>query len=105
YVRSFAGSPAAADAGGRWIISKDGGQGIARWRDDGKQLIYADLKGVLWAVDLEMGTSVQARAPRQLFQVQPGANAVSVTGGLKRFLIPVPVEQQTPQAFTVMLNW
>jgi Tol biopolymer transport system component len=104
-VRSFAGSPAAAEAGGRWIISKDGGQGIPRWRDDGKQLVYVDLKGVLWAVDLEMGTSVQARAPRQLFPVPPGSTAVSATGDLKRFLIPVPVEQQTPQAFTVMLNW
>jgi Tol biopolymer transport system component len=48
YVRSFAGSPAAADAGGRWIISKDGGQGIARWRDDGKPILRACCGPWIW---------------------------------------------------------
>ncbi len=105
YVRSFTASPRPGEASGKWIISKDGGQSIPRWRDDGKELVYVDLKGTLMAVDLDLGASVQARTPRALFQAPTGSNAVSVTGDLKRFLIPVPVEQKTPQAFTVMLNW
>jgi Tol biopolymer transport system component len=105
YVRSFTASPGPGEASGRWIISKDGGQGVARWRDDGKELVYVDLKGTLMAVDLDLGASVQARTPRTLFQAPLGSNTVSITGDLKRFLIPVPVEQKVPQAFTVMLNW
>jgi hypothetical protein len=35
--------------------------GIRRqWRDDGKQIVYVDLKGVLWAVDLDTGSTIQA---------------------------------------------
>jgi hypothetical protein len=56
-------------------------------------------------VDLDIGSAVQTRTPRQLFQLPPGANAPSISGDLKTFLIPVPLEQKTPQAFTVVLNW
>jgi len=80
--------------------------GIRRqWRDDGKQIVYVDLKGVLWAVDLDTGSTIQARTPRQLFQISAGSNAPAVSADLKRFLIPVPVEQKVPQAFTMKLNW
>ena len=51
------------------------------------------------------GTSIQARTPRRLFQIPAGSNTLGVTGDLKHFLIPVPVEQKIPSAFTVMLNW
>ena len=104
YVRSFTASPGAGEGGGRWIISKDGGLG-PKWRDDGKELAYVDLKGAVMAVGVDTGTSVQAQTPRELFQMPVGSNALAPTGDLKRFLIPVPVEQKTPQAFTVMLNW
>jgi Tol biopolymer transport system component len=104
YVRSFTASPGAGEGGGRWIISKDGGLG-PKWRDDGKELAYVDLKGMVMAVGVDTGTSVQAQTPRELFQMPVGSNALAPTGDLKRFLIPVPVEQKTPQAFTVMLNW
>jgi hypothetical protein len=57
------------------------------------------------AVGVDTGTSVQAQTPRVLFQMPLGSNVLTGTGDLKRFLIPVPVEQKTPQSFTVMLNW
>jgi serine/threonine-protein kinase len=106
YVRPFVTSPDASDASGKWIISKDGvGNAIPRWRDDGKQIVYSEPRGMLMTVDLDVGTSVQARTPRPLFQVPPGSNLYTATGDLKRYLIPVPVEQKVPQAFSVMLNW
>jgi hypothetical protein len=105
YIRPFKDSPEPGQASGRWIISKDGGQGIPKWRDDGKELVYADLTGMVWAVALDIGTSVQARAPRPLFQIPPGATGFTNTVDLKKFLVPMPVEQKVPQAFTVMLNW
>jgi hypothetical protein len=92
--------------GGKWIISRDGAnEAQPRWRDHGKEIVYVDLKGVLWAVDLDTGSAIQARTPRQLFQLPAGSNAPVVSGDLKTFLIPVPVEQKVPQAFTVMPNW
>jgi Tol biopolymer transport system component len=105
YVRPFTASRGPGEATGKWIISKDGGQGLPKWRDDGKELVYVDLTGNLMAVELELGVSVQARTPRILFRIPAGSNALGVAGDLKRFLIPVPVEQKVPQAFTVMLNW
>jgi Tol biopolymer transport system component len=105
YVRPFTASRGSAETSGKWIISKDGGQGIPKWRDDGKEIVYTDLKGTLWAVALDTGTAVQARTPRQLFRLPLGFGSVIATGDLKRFLIPVPVEQTGPQAFNVMLNW
>ena len=105
YVRPFKDSPGGGEASGRWIISKDGGRGIPTWRDDGTEIVYVDLKGMLSAVALDTGTSVQAQAPRQLFQLPAGSNAPSTTGDLKRFLIPVLVEQEASQSLIVMLNW
>jgi hypothetical protein len=70
-----------------------------------KEIVYVDLKGFLWAVDLDTGSAIQARTPRQLFQLPAGANTPGISGDLKTFLIPVPVEQKIPQNFTVMLNW
>ena len=37
YVRAFAGSADAAETGGKWMVSKDGGL-FPRWRSDGKEL-------------------------------------------------------------------
>jgi len=106
YVRPFKESAGGTETGGKWIISRDGAnQAPPKWRDDGKQIVYVDLKGMLWAVDLDTGSAVQARTPRQLFQIPSGSNQPGITGDLKTFLIPVPVEQKVPQNFTVMLNW
>jgi hypothetical protein len=105
YVRPFKESAGGAETGGKWIISRDGSNQAPKWRDDGKQIVYIDLKGMMWAVDLDTGSAIQARTPRQLFQSPAGSNTPGATGDLKTFLIPVPVEQKVPQAFTVMLNW
>jgi eukaryotic-like serine/threonine-protein kinase len=106
YIRPFKESAGGAETGGKWIISRDGAnQAPPKWRDDGKQIVYIDFKGVLWAVDLDTGSAIQARTPRQLFQLPAGFNTPAVSGDLKQFLIPVPVEQKVPQAFTLMLNW
>jgi len=103
YVREFGTSKDAA-AGGRWLVSKDGGV-VPSWREDGKELVYVDLSGKLMSVSVDSTRVFQAGAPRELFRPQPGAGALAATDDLKRFLIPVPVERKASQAFTVMLNW
>ena len=96
-----------ADAG-KWQISVDGGVG-ARWRGDGKELFYfADRR--LMAVEVSTaGGSFHAGSPKALFEIRTTSpfywlNYAPSTDG-RRFLIPVPVEQETALPMTVVLNW
>jgi eukaryotic-like serine/threonine-protein kinase len=105
YVREFIASEGSATGGGKWIVSKGGGR-FPQWRADGKELVFysADDKNAS-SVSLDTTRSFQAGAPRELFRLPPGINAATASSDLKRFLLPVPVEQKGPQSFTVMLNW
>ena len=108
YVREFVPSKDSATPGGKWLVSKDGGR-APLWREDGKELVYEDNKGVLMSVSLDTTSATtrtfQAGTPQALFQIPSGANSISQTSDMKRFLITVPVERKTPQAFTVVVNW
>ena len=106
YVRPFdASGPALGQ--GKWQISKDGGQG-ARWRADGKQIIFRAPDGSPMAVDVTAnGAAFQTSAPRQLFPLPPGAATDwDVTPDGRRFLIPVRRTQAVgDEPITVVLNW
>jgi hypothetical protein len=69
--------------------------------------VYRDPGGHLLSVSVDATRGFQAGVPQVLFQIPPGARNMiaAASGDLKRFLIPVPVEKKTPQAFTVLLNW
>jgi eukaryotic-like serine/threonine-protein kinase len=104
YVREFNPSPAGAGTGGKWQVSKDGGAN-PRWRSDGKELVYASLGRILMSVSVDAAKTFQSGAPKVLFAVPPASNGVAPSPDMKRFLITIPVESKTPQAFNVMLNW
>ena len=112
YVRPFtasgaSGSSAAPSLGeGKWQISKDGG-GLAKWRADGKELIFRAPNGSPMAVDVTAtGVAFQAGVPKQLFAMPPNVGDWDVTADGKRFLAAVPPVQQTAQTpITVVLNW
>jgi Tol biopolymer transport system component len=103
YVREFAPSKEAAAGGGKWMVSKDG-RGNPAWRDDGKEIAYVG-GGKVMSVSVDSTRTFQAGTPRELFQIPQGANGLSYTGDLKRFLLAIPVEKNAPQGFTVVLNW
>jgi len=109
YVREFTGARDSA-AGGKWLVSKDGGA-FPEWREDGRELMYRDLSRKLMSVSVDSSRAFQAGVPQVLFQpvfqfpAGGGSSAMAVTADLKRFLIPVPVEKTSTQAFTVLLNW
>ena len=104
YVREFVTSKDSAGTGGKWLVSKDGGA-TAAWREDGKELDYGDLHGKIMSVSVDTTRTFQAGAPHELFQIPSGATVASHTSDLKRFLMSMPVERKTSQAFTVLLNW
>jgi Tol biopolymer transport system component len=104
YVRPFlASGPSLGD--GKWQISNDGGS-EARWRDDGKEILFRALNGSVMAVDVNAtGGVFQSGVSKKLFTPPPNSGW-DVTGDGKRFLISVePGQQRTPTPITVVLNW
>jgi Tol biopolymer transport system component len=115
YVRPFTASGASGASGtagapalgeGKWQVSKDGG-GLAKWRADGKELIFRAPNGSPMTVDVSAtGAAFQAGVPKQLFALPPNVGDWDVTADGKRFLAAVPPVQQTTQTpITVVLNW
>jgi len=91
---------------GKWQVSKDGGR-LAKWRADGKELIFRGPNGSPMAVDVTAaGAAFQAGVPKQLFVLPPNVGDWDVTADGKRFLVAVPPAQQTAETpITVVLNW
>jgi Tol biopolymer transport system component len=88
-------------------VSTDGGNG-ARWREDGRELIYRDRTESFMAVAVTTtGTSVTMSSPRRLFAPPPGVIAWDTTANAQRFLVAVPVNTPAASAepITVVLNW
>jgi Tol biopolymer transport system component len=105
YVTSF------PDATGKWQISKGGGSG-PRWRGDGKEIFYADVKGMLTAAGIKEtpdGISVSGYTP--LFPLMArnpisGTDLISydVTRDGQRFLVNRYVKPDHVEPFEVLLN-
>jgi hypothetical protein len=71
-MASTLSSGAAADAGGKWLISANGGS-QPRWREDGKELYYLAPDGKLMAVEIATSPVFRAGVPKALFQTPPSA--------------------------------
>jgi len=94
YIRPFdpAGGSNAAAAGRQ--VSDQGGQGMAFWRRDGKELYYLAADRSIMAVSVGTSPALEVGKPRVLFHpaeevaVAPGSSSVSRDG--ERFVIAVP---------------
>jgi eukaryotic-like serine/threonine-protein kinase len=108
YVRAFSGAADAAETGGKWLVSRDGGL-FPRWKSDGRELIYISLdRTTIMSVSVDSERTFQPGVPRPLVKIpadRGNSFGVAPTPDLKRFLMPVAVEVKVPQSFTVMLNW
>ncbi|HJT88278.1 MAG TPA: hypothetical protein VJ732_10490 [Bryobacteraceae bacterium] len=70
YVRPFdAGKPDAPPPGAALQISKNGALGMVNWRQDGKELYYLSRNWEVMAVDISLGSTVQAGMPKVLFKL------------------------------------
>jgi serine/threonine protein kinase len=116
YVQAFDPKPDAgnAAAAGKWMVSK-GSEGMARWRKDGKELYYITTDGSIMAVDVKTNPVFSAGVPRLLFKLPPifsrepsatgtpGARVDTQDG--QRFVVSMPVTENAPPQFSVVLNW
>jgi Tol biopolymer transport system component len=106
YVREFSlGSDGKPEATAKHQISSGGGFG-PRWREDGKELIYAslNLKTILSA-EINTKPAFEVSPAKVLFQLPASVRAAAVTGDGKRFLVALQAAQNGPQQFTVVQNW
>ena len=92
YIRPF--DPAGGGNGTGRQVSDQGGQGMAFWRRDGKELYYLGADRSIMAISVSTSPALEAGKPRVLFHpaeeiaVAPGSSSVSRDG--ERFVIAVP---------------
>ena len=115
YVRGLnlaAGATGSSPVSGKWMVS-NGTLGMARWRADGKELLFLSADGAVMAVDVGAGPAFQASAPVLLFKLPLEFVSLSMNPGLladvtrdhKRFLVSMPPRQGGQAGFTAVLNW
>ena len=101
YVTSF------PRAGRKWQISTDGGA-YAFWSADGKEILYHDLSGMIWAVPVGVrGETLELGKGRPLFRApgpNPTAPSFSPTSDHQRFLVVGEGQKPNPLV-DVVVNW
>jgi len=97
YVRAFNSRAAETPAAGPWQISDQGGQGMAFWRKDGKELYFLAADRSLMAVGVSTTPAFEFGKPKVLFRPP---DAVPITAGLasisrdgERVIVAVPPPQ------------
>ena len=91
YVRPFGAAGAAAQA---WRVSDQGGQGMAFWRSDGKELYYLAPDRGIMAVPVSTSPTFEAGKPKLLFRPAEGmavsADSANVSRNGELFVIALP---------------
>ena len=93
--------------GGKWMVSK-GALGMARWRADGKELLYLGSDGGLMAVALTGGPVFQSSPPQLLFKPPPEflrGGLADVSRDNQKILLSIPTQENGRPALSVVLNW
>ena len=109
YVQPF--TAGGNKASGKWMVSR-GTRGMARWREDSKELMFVNGDGAVVSVDVAAGAAFQAGAPKKLFQMplellsnaNPGTLA-DATRDAQRLLLVMPVQENSQRELAVVLNW
>jgi len=103
YVRASSG------AYQQWQISSAGGS-VARWRADGKELLYLAPDGNVMSATIETSPVFRPGPPKALFKLPrtpdrdtPVFEDVSPDG--QRVLLNIPVTERSSVGFHVILNW
>jgi len=99
---------------GKWRVSRDGGR-LARWKSDGKELVFHEGEGKFLSVEVrEQNGKLEFSSPRRLFQVamdpRPILQYFAMTPDAQRFVLNVPAAQTQSQGprvhpLTVELDW
>ena len=98
-------------SGGKWQISKDGGD-QPLWRADGRELFFVSPDRKLMAVDLSLQGDVRAGGPKPLFSLRVIPNGISDSRSQylpapdgNRFLVLVSADERQDEPAVVVVNW
>ena len=95
---------------GRWQVSNGGGT-LARWRRDGREIVYYDGKGhVLAAPVTPRGSALEFGIPVKLFDANFLNLYFAISSDGQRFYANMEAQQAggqggDPQPLTIVLNW
>ena len=90
--------------GNKWQVSLSGGN-WPHWRNDGKELFFLNLTGVLMAVTVATeGGELKVGTPQALFRAGAGSTNYDVAPGGQRFLTDSVVDQAS-KPITLVTNW
>lgn len=105
YVQRFPPS------GGKWQISKDGGD-QPLWRADGRELYFVSPDRKLMAADLSLKGDIDVGAVKMLFPLRVSPNGISDNRSQylpspdgRRFLVLATADEELGQPAVVVLNW
>jgi dipeptidyl aminopeptidase/acylaminoacyl peptidase len=103
FVRPLTRDPAAEHltVGPAARISREGGT-APRWRGDSQELFYQSPAGGIMAARV---SAARIERPVELFRAPGMLPHWGVAGDGRRFLMALPVSQEAPTPFTVVLNW
>jgi serine/threonine-protein kinase len=97
--------------GGRWIVSRGGGQ-HALWARNGRELFYAVATGGLMHVAVEGGSAWKAGTPAKLLDgpyiltiPNFGGRLYDISPDGQRFLVLKQVDTPEPSTIVVVQNW
>jgi hypothetical protein len=99
YVQPFL--PSGRASGGKWMVSKGGALGGARWRKDGRELVYIAADGYVMSVPVTIDASFTSGTPERLFQLPKDFLALSpvpgqffdATSDNQRFMALIPANR------------
>ena len=99
------------ERGAKRLVSNGGG-GWPRWSSNGSEIIYLSPDNQLMAAAVHgTGGRLEIAAPKRLFALRPrtparlDAYAYDVSADGRRFVVNTLVEDTTPTAITLVLNW
>jgi Tol biopolymer transport system component len=102
YVRPF------APGGGEYKVSRDGGWS-ARWRGDGRELLFLAPDGTMMAASIETVHGIVAGVPEPLFRtsttVTQNQHPWAMTQDGQRFLIDIAEKRPVGEPITIVMNW
>jgi Tol biopolymer transport system component len=104
FIQSFPRS------GGKWQVSTAGGNS-PMWRGDGREILYQGQDETFYAVSIKAaGAGFEIGLPVKLFQRRMAhgnyeRNSWTVTRDGQRFLLVVPLEDNSARNIQVVLNW
>jgi Tol biopolymer transport system component len=101
FIRPFPGP------GGKWQISASGGEYVF-WRGDGKEVYYQSFDAKVKATEIGIsGSAIEVGTEKTLFDLPGGSagNIMGVSPDGQRFLINVPVVEQSKTPLSLVTNW